>query len=206
MASIIRSLSLFFGAVSFIGIFSPAGPVTGLRGRSDADTSLFGAVVGALASQLNPLQIDPRPLSASPDISDARDQSYASVEASVLTQRERVLRDAGISATQTVDPGDCPGVLVPTSINDPNNPRQKFCPRMLTRRVAIGLPRPGGAFHPDATVDDRVSGRAAGHVVVRVIEVTSGPQGASTAVRDFVFMKSDKQWRFVHAKTLLYIE
>lgn len=184
------------------------------------DTALFAAVVRrAHSRQVDPtaLRIDPRPLRADPGISQPTPGALAQVSAEVVALRAAVLQRLQVATTDAIEDARCPGIDIPPPGMKPRH--RPGCPESGSYvSLAIGLPRPGGPYWPNATVangtvkvpdvDQREPGLSLGHWSVRVIHKDVYPTGGPGSVSDYVFKRdpASGQWIFVEQKTFYIVD
>ena len=199
----------WLGLLVVLGVVgcAPVSVAQDIPAAPGTDTALYSLVARAVVAEARiPVRIDPRPLSADPEVDGAADRTRAKVSAAVVAELERVLRGLGIEPTDDATRGECPGALVPHEPNDPRRDKRILCPAKPIALAAIGLPRRGGAFMPGTPTDERAIGEQLGDWAVRVVLTALDQQGAATTVYDFVFRKEVQGWKLVKKVPLLFIE
>lgn len=156
-------------------------------------------------------RVDPRPLGADPRITAPTDSTLADVPESLIELRSTVLRRLGYETTDAVADFRCPGIDIPPPGLEPRH--RPGCPESERySSVAIGLPRRGGPYWPDAAVvrgtvkvpdvDEREPGLSLDYWSVRVIHKGVYPTGGPHSVSDYVFRRDAHSgaWLFVERK------
>jgi hypothetical protein len=137
----------------------------------------------------------------------AGNKTRAPVSSGELRARQVVLRDLGIRETSDdTGFGTCPGVTVPPPSPPAVDRKKTECPQTRSFVASVGLPRAGGAYFPNGEVDEREVGKTNGHVSVRVLITSRGPEGASRTAYDFVMARDGNRWKLVKKQALSYVE
>jgi hypothetical protein len=193
-----------------------------------ADTALFRVVVQSIPTLPKvPSRVDPRMLRADQELHGIEPNPHGSVRGSraefermmprsiffpdsthlvplparVLRLRADVLRRLGVQETDALADVRCPGATAEWLDKSP-------CPREGQYRSAImAEAQERGAYWP-GVVDERESGRAAGHWTVRVTERTMTEEGSATTAVDYVLARdpATRAWRLVKRVSLVIVE
>lgn len=130
----------------------------------DIDSALIAAAIRSQLPYLGPrqpLRIDPRPLERDNNIVEPHPDNIDKGAELVVRERTRIAQQLGATLTDAwedfrcVNPGAAPPPP-PAGTRDPADGPDGTCAQKgQFQSLILGIPRPGGAYYPEGSIDER---------------------------------------------------